>query len=437
MSDIKLDTTTGDIDVTDFVAPRMFTAGEAISAVGQRITIRLRTFLGEWFADTSIGVPWHQQIIGAKNAEGLALAIVRDVIQKTDGVTSVDSISVVLDADRMLVITFTAITSEGPLSLSVDLAPANPAPMPGPLSLTPSGTFVTTDVTIATGVVWRVVGVVDGATASLAVVVGSERATGVHALFVGRGGDADFGAGPAGGGGGGGGLISLINQPVATGDTIAITVAATSSATVNASPAAVAAVGALGAIGTASGGIGALSTVSSPWSTSVGGSAVDASNGGAAANNVAAGAATANPGNGGAGGAGAFGSFGYGGGGGGAGGAGGNALAPNGGGGGAGVAWSSIVSPELLACIDALASAHGGVWSTMIGLTICGGGGGGVGDAGSFPGLGSGGGGDGGTTGGAVAQPGSRPGGGGGGDGDDAVGANGGPSIAVIAWRIQ
>lgn len=125
MSDLKLDLTTDDLDVTDFTSPRMFTKGEAQLALAQRITIRLRTFLGEWFLDQNKGVPWVQQILGAKNAEGVALAVLRDVIQNTPGVLSVDEIEAALDSERLLTMSFKATTVEGVVDLSeVPLVPA-------------------------------------------------------------------------------------------------------------------------------------------------------------------------------------------------------------------------------------------------------------------------------------------------------------------------
>jgi len=35
-------------------------------AIAQAARCRLRTFLGEWFLDSSIGVPWFEQVLGVK-----------------------------------------------------------------------------------------------------------------------------------------------------------------------------------------------------------------------------------------------------------------------------------------------------------------------------------------------------------------------------------
>ena len=123
MTDIVLDTD-GDIDVTDFTSPRLFSASEALKAIGQHVLIRLRTFQGEWFLDTIEGVPYFQQILGVKNGEGVALGLIRQRILDTPGVTSVATIAVELDSDRTLQVSFTAMTDAGTLSLTTALATA-------------------------------------------------------------------------------------------------------------------------------------------------------------------------------------------------------------------------------------------------------------------------------------------------------------------------
>lgn len=123
MTDIVLDTD-GDIDVTDFTSPRLFSASEALNAIGQHVLIRLRTFQGEWFLDTLEGVPYFQQILGAKNGEAVALGLIRQRILDTPGVTSVASISVELDAARALQVSFTAMTDAGTITLSASIATA-------------------------------------------------------------------------------------------------------------------------------------------------------------------------------------------------------------------------------------------------------------------------------------------------------------------------
>lgn len=63
-------------------------------AVGQHIRQRLQTFIGEWFLDTAVGVPWLDQILGRKYDPALAEAVVKAEILKTDGVVEITSFAV-------------------------------------------------------------------------------------------------------------------------------------------------------------------------------------------------------------------------------------------------------------------------------------------------------------------------------------------------------
>lgn len=75
------------------------------AAVGQHVRQRLMTFVGEWFLDTTAGVPWLDQIMGRAYDPALAEAVVKAEIIKTDGVTEIVSISIGFDNDpRRLVI---------------------------------------------------------------------------------------------------------------------------------------------------------------------------------------------------------------------------------------------------------------------------------------------------------------------------------------------
>lgn len=66
-------------------------------AVGQHARQRLQTFAGEWFLDTTVGVPWLSQILGHKYDPALAEAVVKARLLGTDGVTEITSFSVSFD----------------------------------------------------------------------------------------------------------------------------------------------------------------------------------------------------------------------------------------------------------------------------------------------------------------------------------------------------
>lgn len=120
VTDIRLGAD-GDIDVSDFNSPRLFAVGEDLAVIAQRVLIRLRTFKGEWFLDENIGVPYFQQILGGKGIEAAAAAIFRSIIEQTDGITKLESISV-KRTDRLLSISFRASTDAGALALTFDVA---------------------------------------------------------------------------------------------------------------------------------------------------------------------------------------------------------------------------------------------------------------------------------------------------------------------------
>lgn len=115
MTDILLDRATGDVDLTNGIE-----LVDDVEAIAQQIYIRLRTFLGEWFLDTRIGVPYFQKIIGKKRSQAQTDLIFRRSIQTTPGIASVTELTQTFDAaTRELRIAFRAVTTTGvPISFS-------------------------------------------------------------------------------------------------------------------------------------------------------------------------------------------------------------------------------------------------------------------------------------------------------------------------------
>lgn len=75
-------------------------------AVGQHVRQRLKTFFGEWFLDTTIGVRWIQEIFARKYNPALAEAVVKGEILATDGVESIETFSIRFDrVSRGVIIT--------------------------------------------------------------------------------------------------------------------------------------------------------------------------------------------------------------------------------------------------------------------------------------------------------------------------------------------
>ena len=110
MSDIALNATTSEIEVTDDDLS-LTTGAEGIR---QHMTQRLRTFLEEWFLDFRIGVPWFQQVL-KKNYDPVVVdAAIKGEIVNTPGIEELTSFSLeVVTATRQLTVSFQARTIEG------------------------------------------------------------------------------------------------------------------------------------------------------------------------------------------------------------------------------------------------------------------------------------------------------------------------------------
>ncbi|KKM27022.1 hypothetical protein LCGC14_1578880 [marine sediment metagenome] len=93
-------------------------------AIAQSLRIRLRFFLGEWFLDTRIGIPYYQAIL-LKNPNLVATrGIFGQVIRTSPGVISVGDLTLDLNAaKRRLVLTFSALLdgSDTPVDFSEEL----------------------------------------------------------------------------------------------------------------------------------------------------------------------------------------------------------------------------------------------------------------------------------------------------------------------------
>lgn len=93
-------------------------------AVNQAIMTRLRLLLGEWWEDTSIGLPLFQVILGQLGSKQGLAAMSLAVQQNIEGapfVTSVNNVNVKF-VDGVLSITATAYTQFGPVAINT--APA-------------------------------------------------------------------------------------------------------------------------------------------------------------------------------------------------------------------------------------------------------------------------------------------------------------------------
>ena len=85
-----------------------------VENVGQNILQRLRTYLGEWFLDNAIGLPYYQQILVKNPDQGNIDAIFLNAILGTRGVQQVNRYEFRVDFNtRQLFVTFSAQTVQG------------------------------------------------------------------------------------------------------------------------------------------------------------------------------------------------------------------------------------------------------------------------------------------------------------------------------------
>lgn len=91
-----------------------------INYVRQKLKIRLQWFLGEWYLNISLGLPYLTEIL-TKNPNRLAVVnYIKRQIAQTEGVSSIDNFNAdfVTGNARALKIQFSAVTSYGRLNFS-------------------------------------------------------------------------------------------------------------------------------------------------------------------------------------------------------------------------------------------------------------------------------------------------------------------------------
>jgi hypothetical protein len=107
IAELALNLTTGDL----LIPPKIIRGAEAVA---QRVRVRFRWFLGEWFLDERLGVPYYSDIL-VKNPDPILISFIfRRVLLSTPGVKSVSSFSATLDrTTRTLLVDFEATLDNG------------------------------------------------------------------------------------------------------------------------------------------------------------------------------------------------------------------------------------------------------------------------------------------------------------------------------------
>lgn len=125
MADLKLDTQTGDLEISS-TGDLQIIAG--IDAIRQHLSLRLQFFRGEWFLDTRLGIPYFEEVLRKAPDLVVVQSLLRDAIRSTPGVLEITEF--VLDYDgvtRTLSLDFRTLTTEGPLEFTEDFVIPSPA----------------------------------------------------------------------------------------------------------------------------------------------------------------------------------------------------------------------------------------------------------------------------------------------------------------------
>ena len=94
--------------------------------VAQQILITLRFWLGEWFLDTTQGVPYLEYILVKNPNENHIRQILTEAILSVEGVNTVDNMELDFDVrNRKMAVTYTVTTDYGLLTRKEVLGYAN------------------------------------------------------------------------------------------------------------------------------------------------------------------------------------------------------------------------------------------------------------------------------------------------------------------------
>lgn len=112
MIDYELDST-GDIYFENF---NVVMASDA-DQLAQRVSIRLKTIKGEWFADPKAGIDYYEDVLG-KNKNNVAISnIFKAEILNTPEITAITQFDILQDTStRQIKITFIAMSIYGEIS---------------------------------------------------------------------------------------------------------------------------------------------------------------------------------------------------------------------------------------------------------------------------------------------------------------------------------
>ena len=111
-AELAIDPLTGDLAL-----PARIVRGP--DAIIQRLSARLRFFLGEWFLDRRLGVPYYRDVLVKNPSIPLVTSVFRRVVAGTPGIDRVHSFTARLDASRReLTASFEALAEDQTVKIS-------------------------------------------------------------------------------------------------------------------------------------------------------------------------------------------------------------------------------------------------------------------------------------------------------------------------------
>lgn len=123
--DLLLDPTTWDVVWNNGPLTKEFTTQPLTQTVGQRLKIRLLSFYGDWFMDTTYGVPYFQRLLGVKQTSKAAADLIfQQQILAEQGVKEIVSFDSSF-VNRQYSLTFRVSVETGEVTAPIVIQPLN------------------------------------------------------------------------------------------------------------------------------------------------------------------------------------------------------------------------------------------------------------------------------------------------------------------------
>lgn len=123
--DLLLDPVTHDVVWNNGVLTKEYTTQPYTQTVAQRLKIRLLTFSGEYFFDTSYGVPYWQRLLGVKQTSKASIdLIMNQKILEEPGVKEIVTFNSTF-SNRIYSLTFSVRVVDGSVTDVISVSPVN------------------------------------------------------------------------------------------------------------------------------------------------------------------------------------------------------------------------------------------------------------------------------------------------------------------------